>query len=229
LVTGRKGRELDWDALFARFPGRTQDSISKQIHAHGMSLSRVWTAEENAVIDNGWGYWSRGTLRRRLPGRTWGAIYDHATKDLGKTLGAPQGMVSVKDLSEDPVWGYDYYATLRIMEASGVQVRVLHYDRDSGGCGVRYVDRDDAIAAAYEWEKAKAQAVAGKESVREAATRLHLRPSTLRGWLTDAGVLPPASRQNARPFHAEPEVYDRIVARYRTRPCSVPVPMQVAR
>ena len=128
--------------------------------------------------------------------------------------------MSIHSLAGDPSWGYDYYATLRLLEASGVAVKRLHYNHSSRGKGVRYVDKDDALLAAAKWEatrKVELTERQGKESVYEAAVRLKIRTSNLRKWLTLEGVLPPPSKKSPTPFFAEPDFFNQLYARHQRR------------
>mgnify|MGYP000983837948 FL=1 len=49
-----------------------------------------------------------------------------------------------------------------------------------------------------------------------AAARHHLRDNTIREWLTLEGFLPPPTEGQRHHFYALPEVYDRVVEKYRT-------------
>ena len=123
-------------------------------------------------------------------------------------------MVSVKSLSEDPSWGYDYYKTLKLIAAAGVPVRRFGYAGKRSG--VRYVEVDEVRRAAEEWEKRIADQRVGKETVKEAAKRLQIREATLRAWVRLEGLLPPTSELGRKHRLWElPEVYDRVVAKYR--------------
>ena len=128
-------------------------------------------------------------------------------------------MVSIKSLSKDPKWGYDYYATLRILKAAEVPVKSRNYAmRKPQRPGVRYVDRDDAMDAAAAWEKRRAQV----ETVAQAAERIGMASHNLWQWLTLEGLVPPSGGTDGegggkRKFEALPEVYDRVNAKYRRR------------
>lgn len=159
-----------------------------------------------------WGSYGVSSLKKRLPGRTRIGIYERARK-LGLNAGTPQGMVSVKSLSDDPSWGYDYYKTLRILSEGGVMVRSFSYAGKKRG--VRYVDVDEARSAAEDWERRIAEQRLGKETPKEAALRLQVRESTLRSWLTQDGLMPKKEPGRKYKFWALPEVYDRLLEKYK--------------
>jgi hypothetical protein len=208
-----KKRCLDWKAIAKRFPDRSRAAIYKQMHIHGMCNSLAWSAEEDRVLRDRWGEVTMVTLRKSLPGRTRNGIYERAQK-LGLKAGVPQGLVSVKSLSEDPSWGYDYYKTLKILEAHGARVRAFSYAGKGVG-GVKCVDPHDAREAAEAWEKRIADERVGKETPKEAAKRLGVREETMRGWLTLEGLMPPVSGSTKRRFFAPPDVFDRVYGKYR--------------
>lgn len=208
-----KGRGLNWKAIFKRFPNRSQHAVYKQMNVHGMCNPLTWSAEEDRVLRDRWGEVTMGTLRKALPGRTKNAIYERAQR-LGLRAGVPQGLVSVKSLSEDPSWGYDYYKTLNLLKAHGVQVRGFSYAGNGRG-GVRCVDPHEAREAADAWEKRIADERVGKETPKEAAKRVGVREHTIRNWLTLEGLMPPVSASTKRKFFATPDVFDRIAAKYR--------------
>ena len=147
-------------------------------------------------------------------------MYERARK-LGLRAGTPQGMVSVKSLADDPKWGYDYYKTLRLLEAGRVRIRGFAHAGLKNRRGVLYVCRHDADLAAAAWEKARADRTKGKERPWDAAKRLHVRAATVWSWLTNAGLVPPKTSQTKRIFWALPEVYDRL-AKDRPRGCRKP-------
>lgn len=213
LCARRKNNRLDWKRIRKRFPTRSVYAICKQMYLHGMCKPVAWTAREDETLRLNWNDVSISSLKRYLPGRTKTGIYGRARK-LGLRAGTPQGMVSLKSLSEDPAWGYDYYKTLKILASEGVTVRRFGYAGKKNG--TRYVERDEARRAAEEWERKIAEERVGKETPKEAASRLHVRRSTFREWLTREGLLPAKSAENKRRFWAVPEVYDRVYAKYRT-------------
>lgn len=174
-----------------------------------------WTPQEDETLRQYWNELSTRTLRSHLPGRTRNAIYERSVK-LGLRSGTPQGMVSVKSLSDDPAWGYDYYKTLRMLDAAGARVRTFNYAGRKSG--VRYVEIDDARRAAEVWEKRIAEQRIGKETVKEAARRLRVREENLRNWVRSEGLLPPIDPRRKYKLWALPEVYDRVVEKYRHPP-----------
>lgn len=210
----RRGRLLDWKTLARRFPKRSQAAIYKQVYTLGLCRPQTWTAREDEVLLLNWNDSSISALKRYLPGRTRIAIYERA-KRLNLRAGPPQGMVSVKALSEDAGWGYDYYKTLRMLSAAGITVRVFGYAGKKRG--VRYVEIDEARRAAREWERGIADQRVGKETTKEAAARLHIREETLRGWLRREGVVPDITPGRKLRFWALPEVFDAVYERYRSR------------
>jgi hypothetical protein len=211
LCEKRKNHRLDWKKILKRFPDRSVHAINKRMHLHGMCKPRSWTPREDETLLLNWNDSALASLKKYLPGRTKDGIYGRARK-LGLSAGTPQGMISLKSLSEDPAWGYDYYKTLRILQTAGIVVRRFGYTGNKSG--VRYVERDEARRAAVGWERKIAEERVGKETPKEAAARLHVRPSTFRDWLTLEGMLPPKSRKNKRLFWAVPEVFDRVYAKY---------------
>lgn len=218
ICGNRKTRILDWKKLHERFPNRSDYSIYKKIQLIGIGRPRSWSSREDEILRLNWNDMSVKLLRRYLPGRTRIAVYERARK-LGLSAGTPQGMVSVKALSEDPSWGYDYYKTLRILKSASVGIRSFGYTGKKRG--VRYVELDEAHQAAAEWERRVAEERVGKETPKEAAARLRLREGTLRNWLSYEGLMPPKRREVKRKFWALPEVFDRVYEKYRgglTRP-----------
>jgi len=220
------GKTLNWDALHARFPNRTRGSISTKMSRLGLAESPLWTPAEDKILLDGWNEVTARTLGRMLPGRSMQSRYDRARK-LGLRAGAPQGMVSVKSLSQDPQWGYDYYTTLRILKFGEVVVKSRNYSMPhSRSRGVRYVDRDDAVEAAEAWEKQRSRV----ETVMQAAHRIGMMSRTLWQWLTLERLVPPKSKDSGsggRRFTALPEVYDRVNRKYRVRRLSTdPNPVQ---
>lgn len=213
LTRRPEGVCINWRNITKRFPNRTRHAIYKQMHLHGMCNPPLWCAEEDRILHDRWGDAAMSTLRKALPSRTRTAIYGRAQK-LGLRAGVPQGLVSVKSLSQSPSWGYDYYKTLSLLEAHGVRVRCFSYA--GVGRGVKCVDPDEAREAANAWERAIADERLGTETPKEAARRAQVRESTLRGWLTTEGLMPPVTGGTKRRFFARPEVYDRIVDKYRS-------------
>ena len=214
------GKRLDWGALRKRFPNRTRGSITTKLTRMGLTVDLSWTPEEDKILTDGWNEVSSRTLGRLLPGRSAQGRYDRARK-LGLCAGPPQGMVSIKALSKDPKWGYDYYTTLRILKAGGATVKSRNYSSArTRSQGVRYVDQDDAVEAAEAWEKQRSQV----ETVMQAAERIGMMSHTLWRWLTLEGLVPPKDPKEkgvtggaGRSFTALPEVYDRVNNKYRVR------------
>jgi len=213
-LTARRGknRELNWESIFKRFPNRTRSSIYKQIYSHGWCETDLWTPEEDRILLDGWNDRPMRKMLESLPNRTRDSIYKRARK-LGLRAGPPQGMVSVKSLSTDPLWGYDYYKTLKILQFASVQTRRFNYAGKRKG--IKYVDPDGARAAAAVWEKHVASERVGKETTKEAARRIQVREDTLRAWVTREGLIRPSDPNTKRRFFAPPEVFDRIAAKYR--------------
>lgn len=223
LAGGRKGRDIDWKAVRARFPNRTKAAVYKKLYQHGMTLPMLWTRAEDDILRNSWNEVGNRSLVRRLKGRTFCAIYERA-RHLGLRAGTPQGMVSVKALSNDPRWGYDYYKTLKIMRTHGVFLHRYSYaSLKTSARGTLYVEEADAREAAEAWERAIAAQRVGKESPKEAARRLGVRSHILAQWLTEEGLLGPRREGVKRRFWAEPAVYNAIVTKYRKLPKSRPV------
>ena len=215
------GWRIDWKALKRRFPRRTRAAIAKQMVIQGFTVNKFWTRKEDKTLKDYWNERQSFSLLLRLPGRTMQGIYDRARK-LGLYAGVPQGMVSVKSLSLDPKWGYDYYSTIKILKTAGVEIVRLAYTSQKHRAGRRYVDETEAQDAAAQWEKNRA----GVETVMQAALRLGMRTPTLWEWLTLEGLVSPkipGSRGGTgRRFMAPPEVYDRVNAKYRRRYHKVP-------
>jgi hypothetical protein len=180
-----------------------------------------WTEQEDLLLEAYWNDASKGTLMKMLPGRTCRAIYERARKYLKLQSGAPPGMVAISVLAKDPSWGYGEDMTRRIIEAGKVRVRNLNYSSKRHSTkGVSYVNREEITLAAAAYAKAMNAPYVGKERVWDAARRLRVPWPALRGWLTQEGLLPPPGTVGRScPFWAEPEVYNRVVAKYRiTRP-----------
>lgn len=208
----KKGR-LPWATMTNRFPSRTKTAILDKMADMGWNESRRWTPEEDKILKSEWGEVTSRTLAKLLPGRSHQSRYDRARK-LGLRAGAPQGMVSVRSLVDDPKWGYDYYTTLRILKTSGVPVKTRNYGSDRANSrGRRYVDPDDAREAAETWERQRAQT----ETVSQAAHRLRMANHTLWRWLTEDSLVPPCEDGVARSFRAAPDVFDRVNEKYRQR------------
>ena len=212
LCERRKNHRLNWTKIRKRFPNRSADAIYKQMRVHGMCQPVGWTPQEDDFLRKGWNDLSLPSLKKGLPGRNKVGIYGRARK-LGLSAGTPQGMVSVKSLSEDPAWGYDYYKTLRIFKAADLRIRTFGYAGKKSG--VKYVEVDEARLAAAEWERSIAEERVGKETPKEASTRLHVREGTLRGWLTLEGLMPPKEPGVKHRFWAAPAVFDGLYARNR--------------
>jgi hypothetical protein len=214
--------EVDWEAVFDRFPHRTKASICKQMHLHGMTYSILWTPEEDDILRKSWNEVGNRVLAKRLAGRTLCGIYERAQK-LGLRAGTPQGMVSVSSLANDPGWGYDYYKTIKILQAANIVTHRFSYTSGKKQSrGTLYVEEVDAREAAEEWERSIATQRVGKETPKEAAKRLGVRPNVLTGWLTEDGLMGPLRDGVKRRFWAEPKVYDAVVAKYRRPPRSRP-------
>lgn len=212
-----KRNRLNWRALLKRFPNRTRMSISVKLTRMGLTKSRRWTPQEDKILKAEWGEVCSRTLGKLLPGRTQQSRYDRAQK-LGLSAGAPQGMVSIKSLSKNPKWGYNYYTTLRILKAAGVPVKSRNYGSAKvESRGVRYVDYHDAVEAAGTWERNRSKV----ETVSQAASRIGMASHTLWQWLTLEGLVPPKAGGSGggmgRRYEALPEVYDRVNKKYRKR------------
>ena len=205
-VTHRKGgkRELNWAKIHARFPERSKQSIYKQICHGGRSLDRGWSPIEDAIVRDNWGEVGIKTLSLKLPNRTRESIYFRGSR-LGLHAGTPQGYVSIKSLSVDPKWGFSYATTVKMMEQSGVRIRTFNYSGMKRG--VLCVETDESIRAAKMWSET--------EKVIIAAKRLKVSPNTLSHWLTVEGLLPPMVSGRKRTYRGAPEVFDRVVAKYR--------------
>jgi transposase len=233
LVEGRASWKMDWDAIRDRFPNRSKASIYKQMNLHGMTRSRAWTPAEDDLLLKSWNEVGSRTMAKRLKGRTACGIYERARK-LGLHGGTPQGMVSVRALSNDPRWGYDYYKSLKIFKAHDVVLHRFSYtSMASRPRGTLYVEEADARDAAEAWEKAIADQRVGKETPKEAAKRLGVRSHVLARWLTDGGLLPPLDESTKRKFWAAPSVYDAVVAKHRkprwARPEGQECPVEAAK
>lgn len=216
LVEGRS-KGINWAAVTARFPTRTKASIYKQMSLHGMTRPLLWSPDEDDILRKSWNEVGNHAMSKRLPGRTLCGIYERA-RALGLRAGTPQGMVSVKSLANDPLWGYDYYKTLKILRTGNVSTHRFSYTNPSKRArGTLYVDESDAREAAEAWERAIADQRVGKETPKEAAKRLGVRARTLSEWMTDAGLLPPRGNGVKRIFWAAPDVYDALAARYPHR------------
>lgn len=222
LTKARKGRCINWKSIHARFPDRTKAAVYKKMHQHRLTLPALWTRKEDEVLRNSWNEVGTRSLVKRLKGRTLCAIYERA-RHLGLRAGTPQGMTSVKALSKDPRWGYDYYKTLKMLRAHGVTLHRYSYaSLKVSARGTLYVEEADAREAAEAWERAIAVQRVGKESPKEAARRLGIRSHMMAEWLTNEGLLGPQCKGVKRRFWAEPKVYDALVEKYRKRPKARP-------
>ena len=209
-------RELNWEKLRTRFPNRTKYSIYKQLCHGGMCLDRGWSPSEDAILRDNWGEVGIKTLSSKLPNRTRESIYFRGSR-LGLRAGTPQGYVSIKSLSMDPKWGFNYATTVKMMERAGVRVRTFNYAGKKRG--VLCVETDESMRAAKMWS--------GSEKVIVAAKRLKVSPNTLSHWLTLEGLIPPMDSGRKRTYRGAPEVFDRVVAKYRSMPHPPPRPSPI--
>ena len=208
-----KYKKIDWDAVSKRFPNRSKSSITNKIRRKGWSQGNYWSRAEDKILREHWNLLGIRSLLKKLPGRTKFGVYERARR-LGLHAGTPQGMVSVKALSDDPLWGYDYYKTLKILTEMNVRIYCFSYAANgkSKSKGVRYVEHDQACDAAKKWEARRIAKLNTMEFTRNAAKRLHVRVETLWIWLTEAGLVPPRTGTTKRQFQAAPEVFDQVFA-----------------
>jgi hypothetical protein len=211
----RAGGSLNWTKLKKRFPNRTRWALLTRMSKLGLGQPKPWTDSENILLEGYWNQSPKETILKLLPGRTWGAIYDHATRVLHLSSGSPPGMISLSALEKDPSWGYGRKDTKRIIQEGGVRIRCFNYSGKKPR-GVPYVVLADVLEAAKRWSKEQAIPYEGKEHIRDAAKRLHVNKQRLRGWLVLEGIAPPVVPKQLQKIWVVPETYDQVVAKYRS-------------
>lgn len=194
------GRKL----LATLLPHRT--AAAREHRASDLAIPRRrrrWTAEEVRTLLLEWGEVSPRTLREKLPGRTWLAIYEQATKVMG--LAPPQQeMVSLGAAARRA--GFSHQKLRSILERRGVEIEQYR----SGSVGERRSQaryRVDPIEVQDAVEAELAALRHGPESISEGAMRLGMSPSALRSRLADIGALVVQGRGRASRY--SPEIIDR--------------------
>lgn len=112
-----------------------------------------WTAEQLAVLVREWGAIGARALHRKLQPHSWIAIRRQAAR-LGLPSGIPQGCASLAAIARRA--GISYVPLVRILEASGVQIRNVYPGRTMPSyvrrqSQRRYAEVDEAIAAFVNW------------------------------------------------------------------------------
>lgn len=204
-------------ALRAALPQRTIHAIrcrAKRLGLRAHNAARPWTAREDATLRIEWGEVAQRTLRQKLPGRSWVAIWSRA-HHLG--LGSPaQGRVSVTAAAR--ACGYAYATFVQILRAEGVAI-----EHHPGGirqafqraCPRYLVDLDDCRDAVARYI-ARTSVDDGTESLLEAAARNWMSIHAMRNRLTRAGLI--TGEQRGHPLRLRPEDVDRAVRQWRPRP-----------
>ena len=199
-ATYAQGLEATRAALRGR---RTFRAIMQRARRLRITRKRHWTAAEDRLLSWLWDDQNGlAKLATRLR-RTEHAVFRRA-QDLGLKIGVPQGYESVRAAARRS--GFPYETMVGILKAAHVRMRLTLSDPSRHGkARHRFVDPelvDDAVAL---WNS--------KESVSAAARRIGMGPCTLRGWLHEAGVMPPAKWKTI--VRLETAVIDRVVAERR--------------
>ena len=164
-----------------------------------------WTQEEDAVLRREWGEVGQRSLKKKLRGRSWRAIYRRAC-NLGLPQGLPQGSVALSRAAE--ILGLCGPQSVEALaRRQGVPVRLHPHPHAPEGTRRhpwRCVDLDD-ITAAMEREATQVEVVAAAARCRG------LYAATLRRWLMDAGELPRESN-GGRWRRLPSAVIDAVVA-----------------
>lgn len=111
---GRRRLPADWKAILRELPGRTKTSVRARrvaLGLHHLAPARHWTPEEDRLLRDRWQEDGQRTLLKKLPGRSWEAIYTRA-HDLGMSS-IPQGWAVLK--SESIRLGFDRAQALRVV------------------------------------------------------------------------------------------------------------------
>ena len=152
--------------------GRSAGAIVQAARKHG--LSTKWTREELVTLRAEWGEVSERCLRRKLPGRTWGAI---AMKAYSIGLRDPnQGAISIKQAEERT--GLDRVRLRRILADAGVTVRRrirTQITSPNEQYRQRIVDAEEVDAAVKAWLRAESL----KLRKMDAADAVGLRPAQM--------------------------------------------------
>lgn len=172
---------------------------------------RHWTADEERALRLAWGEVSPETLLRRLPDRTWQAIWQHAVDKLGLPRGVPQGYETLRSAARRT--GYVAHHLRKILDAEGVRVRYWYGGgRASAHAGGRdfprnpwcAVDPDEVDAAVARWCRL--------ETVATAARRHGWTWRRAERVLRAAGLLPPVVPGRRTPARLDPVQVDAVLA-----------------
>jgi hypothetical protein len=167
-----------------------------------------WTAAEDKVLLLEWGEVCPRVLRSKLPGRSWCAIYCHATRELRLPSGLPQGTVALTAAATRLGFADPGYIR-RLAARHGVEIRRHPHPPDLGPRRQprRCIDWQDILDAYLSETNAT-------ETIHAAARRHGIHNVTLWRWLVADGV--PTSGLRGRPSHIDRETIDRVVTARRT-------------
>lgn len=190
--------------IHRHLPHRSRGSISGRAERLGLRSPRAhWTRRENAILVREWHDVQPRTLRRKLPGRTWCAIAEHA-KLLGLPLGIPQGHVSIKEAARRA--GYAMPTLRALLVRQGVP---MHARCESSA-------RRSQVRRYVEWEACMRaiQADLRMETLTQAAERTQFSAQWLREILRAAGIY--RAERGERP-RLDPATVDAALAARRAR------------
>lgn len=166
-----------------------------------------WSAHEETTLKFEWHLATRAELVRRLPGRSWCAIWLHA-RAIGLPSGPPEGCYTIKETVRR--LGIDRRTLLAALAAAGVPVRRCYNSAE-----VKTTRASDGPSTRYyvEWEDARrvGEAWLATETVAGAARQRGIEPCALRRWLAAEGAIT-IGRVRGKPRRVDSSVIDRVVA-----------------
>ena len=187
-------------------PHRTEKAIVIRAGRIGAVVyQRAWTVQEEDILRREWTEVSARTLRDKLPGRTWYAIFDHARR-LGIARGIPQGYVTVKAAAQRAGYAQQTLSDLLVRHNVRVKrrntVRSERIDRPT--CMVDWADVQRAIEADLRLE-----------TIAQAARTRGICSQMLALWLREAGAYTKGVR--GRHVRLAPEVIDAVIRARRAK------------
>jgi hypothetical protein len=188
-------------AIAARLPGRSACAAEHRARRLGVALApapratgAVWTRDELETLQREWQDVTVATMRRKLPGRTVGAIGAKA-RALGLPMGVPQGCLSLTEAAQRSCYGVPQLRAM--LAAVGARAHRVPVYRSAARPRPRPADAGKARPRTHRWyvdaeDLERAEKARGLlEVVGAYAARHGLSRGSLYGWLRLAGHLPP--------------------------------------